>query len=111
MSTTFIDTNTLPRVKAPQGEIRQVLSEEIVGAKNVDGALRWLDGETFDAVADNKYQLLYLMEGAATIVLEGKEYPVKKGWGVYLEPGETASIKADGQVKLFHLIVPIIPSN
>ncbi|HTI67074.1 MAG TPA: AraC family ligand binding domain-containing protein [Caulobacteraceae bacterium] len=112
MTTTFIDTNVLPRVKTPQGQMTEVLNEHLAGAKNVNGALRWLDGgEAFDATASNKHQLLYLMEGAARISLDGKDYDVTKGCGVYLEPSETATIKAVGEpVKLFHLVVPVVPA-
>jgi hypothetical protein len=53
------------------------------------------------------------MEGAAKISLDGKDYDVGKGCGVYLEPAETAKIQpaAGGSIKLFHLVVPIVPAN
>ena len=114
MSTTFIDTNVLPRVKTSQGEQTEVLNEQLAGAKNVTGILRWLSGaESFEAVASNKHQLLYVMEGSAKISLDGKDYDVGKGCGVYLEPAETAKIQpaAGGSIKLFHLVVPIVPAN
>lgn len=48
MTTTFIDTNKLPRVETPEGEVVEILNGKLAGAKNVVGALRWLDaGETF----------------------------------------------------------------
>jgi hypothetical protein len=48
------------------------------------------------------------MEGDAVIRLEGKDYPVKRGAGIYLGPSETASFSHAGSTaaKLFHLIVP-----
>jgi glyoxylate utilization-related uncharacterized protein len=109
---TFIDTNQLPRVKTPQGEATEVLNQALAGAKNVLATLRWLKGgEHFDAKAAGKHQLLYLMEGAGSIQLEGKKYDVAKGAGVYLGPAESATIQAsDGaSLKLFHLAVPPIP--
>jgi|SRR5579862_5978077 len=109
---TFIDTNQLPRVKTSQGEAAEVLNNALAGAKNVLGTLRWLqDGGQFDAVPLDQHQLIYLMEGSGTIHLEGKDYDVPKGAGVYLGPSETATIKAGpGQtLKLFHLIVRQIP--
>jgi hypothetical protein len=53
-----------------------------------------------------------LMEGKGTIRLENKDYEVSKGAGVYLAPSETATIQAasNDSVKLFHLVVPKIPS-
>jgi hypothetical protein len=110
-TTTFIDTNQLPRVKTPQGEATEILNNALVGAKNVVGTLRWLrSGERFKADPSDKHQLIYLMEGKGSINLENKDYDVPRGAGVYLGPSETASITAtDGELKLFHLVVPQIP--
>jgi quercetin dioxygenase-like cupin family protein len=112
MALTFIDTNELPRVKTPQGEATEVLNQQLVGAKNVLGTLRWLNsGEKFAAEPSDKHQLIYLMDGEANINLEQRDYAVKKGAGVYLGPQETATITAppDSSAKLFHLVVPQIP--
>jgi hypothetical protein len=113
MTTTFIDTNKLPRVQTPEGEATEVLNDALAGARNVVGTLRWLkSGEQFEANAPGKHQLIYLMEGAGAILLEHKEYEVAKGGGIYLGPSETAIVKAgNGQsVKLFHLVVLQIPT-
>ena len=110
--TTFINTNELPRVKTPQGEVTEILNQQLVGAKNVFGTLRWLrGGEKFEPEIVNKHQLIYLMEGAGKIRLDGKDYDVAKGAGVYLGPSETAAIQAGAgaALKLFHLVVPHIP--
>lgn len=112
MDVTFIDTNALPKVKTPAGEITEVLNQALVGARNVLAALRWLeDGETFEARPEGKHQLIYLMEGSGRIALAGKEYDVAKGAGVYLGPDEGATISAaaGAKLKLFHLTVPQIP--
>ncbi len=54
-SLTFIDTNKLPRVKTPQGEVTEILNQQLVGAKNVLGTLRWLSpGEKFEAATARK---------------------------------------------------------
>jgi glyoxylate utilization-related uncharacterized protein len=111
-TTTFIDTNQLPRVKTPQGEATEIINSALVGAKNVLGTLRWLkSGEQFQAEPKDKHQLIYLMEGKGTISLENKDYDVPRGAGVYLGPSETATIKAGAgeTLKLFHLEVPPIP--
>jgi quercetin dioxygenase-like cupin family protein len=113
MTTTFIDTNKLPRVKTPQGEVTEILNQALVDAKNVHGELRWLkSGEKFQAAPADKHQLIYLMEGQGTIRLDGKDYEVSKGAGVYLGPSETATLQpgAGASLKLFHLIVPKIPA-
>ena len=94
-TTTFIDTNKLPRVKTPQGEVTEILNEALAGAKNVLGMLRWLQsGETLETETLNKHQLLYLMEGKGKIRLDNKDYDVTKGAGVYLGPSEHATIQA-----------------
>ena len=110
--TLFIDTNKLPRVKTPQGEATEILNEQLAGAKNVLGTLRWLkSGERYKTDTSDKHQLLYLMEGKGSIHLENKVHEVSKGMGVYLAPSETAVIQAaDGaSMKIFHLVVPRIP--
>ena len=110
--TLFIDTNKLPRVKMPQGEATEILNEQLAGAKNVLGTLRWLkSGEKYQTDKSDKHQLLYLMEGQGSIHLENKEHEASKGMGVYLGPSETATIQAaDGaSLKIFHLVVPQIP--
>jgi quercetin dioxygenase-like cupin family protein len=110
-STTFIDTNSLPRTTTPQGQYTEILNGALAGAKNVLGVLRWIQpGQSFKAEAGNKHQLLYLMEGAGRIQLESKDHEVTKGMGIYLGPTETATISATSSaVKIFHLTVPQIP--
>ena len=111
-SLTFIDTNQLPRVKTPQGEVTEILNQQLVGAKNVLGTLRWLSpGEKFEAGPQEKHQLIYLMEGQGSIRLDNQDYHVSRGAGVYLGPSESAAIQAGAgsSLKLFHLVVPGIP--
>ena len=109
---TFIDTNKLPRKTTAEGEVTEVLNQDLCGAKNVVAALRWLkSGEKFTAEASNKHQLLYLMEGKGSIHLNNKDYDVSKGAGVYLGPSESAMIEpaTSASLKLLHLVVPRIP--
>jgi mannose-6-phosphate isomerase-like protein (cupin superfamily) len=46
------------------------------------------------------------MEGSGSAELEGKEYDVGPGAGLYLGPGESAGLRATGGggLKVFHLI-------
>jgi len=112
MSTTKIDTGACERVRLDgnRGEVAEIVNKALCGAENVLGMLRWLGaGERFAAdTLDDRHQLIYLMEGEGSIALEGKDYEVARGAGVYLEPGETAAISQRGAapVKLFHLVVP-----
>ena len=115
MSLTFIDTNKISHTKLPgSGEFAEILNAQLCGAKNVAGSLRWLKaGDKLDVRSDkNTHQLVYLMEGEATITLDSKEYKVKKGSGVYVGPSDAVVIKQAGtnSLKLFHLVVPHLPS-
>lgn len=113
--TTFIDTKQCQRVKIDdgQGQVAEIVNRELCGAENVTGMLRWLaETESLDAESlENTHQLIYLMEGAGVITLEGKDYDVPKGAGIYLEPTETARITQAGNepLKLLHLVVPKVP--
>jgi hypothetical protein len=111
--TQFIDTSALPRVATPGGgEMVEILSDRLTGAKNVVGTLRYLaGGESFVAAPVERHQLLYLMEGRGRLLLEGTPHDVEKGMGLYLAPAEGATLTAaDGaSLKLFHLVVPQIP--
>jgi glyoxylate utilization-related uncharacterized protein len=110
MANTYIDTNQLPHTNVPGGEYVEILNNALCGANNVVGTLRWLKpGERYDAASDARTnQLLYLMEGEATITLNAKAHDVAKGHGLYLGPSESATISQRGTapVKLFHLVVP-----
>jgi mannose-6-phosphate isomerase-like protein (cupin superfamily) len=114
MSTTFIDTNGIAPVTLPDGHGRyaEILNNALCGCRNVVGSLHWLDaGQTLDAANDaSTHQVLYLMEGRGKIRLEGKDYDVGKGAGVYLGPSEAACITQAGSqpLKLFHLVVPSV---
>jgi quercetin dioxygenase-like cupin family protein len=113
MPLTFIDTNRLSKeATAGQGDVTEILTERLCGAHNVHGSVRWLKaGESFEPQSADRHQLVYLMDGKGSIRLDARSYDVERGAGVYLGPGETATIRpADGSsLKLFHLIVPQIP--
>jgi quercetin dioxygenase-like cupin family protein len=113
VTATFIDTFKLPRKSSPQGDYREVLNNDLVGAKNVVATVRWLkNGQTYKAAAQGKHQMIYLLKGDGTIRLENKDYEVGKGAGVYLAPNEGASVTARGaELQLFHLQVRPVPQN
>ena len=100
MTTTFIDTNACPRVRpgGNEGEVAEIVNQALCGAEDVTGMLRWMDtGERFNVSAlPRTHQLIYLMEGGGVISLEGKNYEVGKGTGIYLEPNERATISHAG---------------
>ena len=111
MSLTFIDTNKIAPVSIPgSGTLAEIMGEKLCGAKNVVGCLRWLAaGDKLAlAVKPGFHELVYLMSGEGTITLNGKDYDVAKGNGIYVGPGESAGIRQRGSsaLKLFHLVVP-----
>jgi quercetin dioxygenase-like cupin family protein len=115
--TTFIDTSQCPRVKTDdgQGEFSEIVNRKLCGAENVTGMLRWLsESESLEAEPmENTHQLVYLMEGSGVINLEGKDYDVPKGAGIYLGPDEKARISQSGDtpLKLLHLVVPKVSDS
>jgi len=115
MTTTFIRTGDCAKRRiAGAGEVAEVMNEKLCGAKNGLGMLRWLGaGDRLDARSkQNEHQLVYLMEGQAVIALNGKDYEIGKGAGIYLGPGEAATVNhaGAGTLKLFHLVVPKLAS-
>jgi glyoxylate utilization-related uncharacterized protein len=110
MANTYIDTNRIPRSTiAGAGEVAEILNSQLAGAKNVVATLHWLNrGDHLDAGEPGFHHLVYLMEGEATIALNGGDHRVGKGAGVYLGPSETARISHAGTspLKLFHVTVP-----
>jgi glyoxylate utilization-related uncharacterized protein len=110
MANTYIDANRIGRTTiAGAGEVAEILNNQLAGAKNVVATLHWLNhGDHLDAGEPDFHHLLYLMEGEATIALNGGNHGVGKGAGVYLGPAETARISHAGSspLKLFHLTVP-----
>ncbi len=108
----YIDTSQCERRRLPdgQGELAEVMNRSLCQAENGVATLRWLaDGDRLRVEAqESTHQLIYLMEGPGVIELEGKDYEVAQGGGIYLGPGESAGIRPGGPqgLKLFHLVVP-----
>lgn len=106
---TFIDTGTCERKKLAEGlgEAAEILNNEICGAEEMNASLRWLgEGERFEVTPlSRSHQVIYMMEGIGVVSLEGKEYEVGPGAGLYLGPGESATLSGSGKtLKAFHLI-------
>jgi len=112
--TTFINTAECQRVDLGdlKGEVSEIVNKQLCGAEDVVAMLRWLrEGQRFEAESmKDTHQLVYLMEGDGVINLDGKDYEVNEGAGIFLNPAETASVSqsGDGTLKLLHLVVPKI---
>jgi glyoxylate utilization-related uncharacterized protein len=112
MPNTYIDSGALPRTSIiGAGEMTEVLNDALAGAKNVIATVHWLNpGDALHAGTAGYHHLVYLMDGEATISLNGAEHRVARGAGLYLGPAERARIAHAGQatLKLFHLTVPTL---
>lgn len=115
--TTFIDTEKCERISTQdlQGDYAEIVNKELCGADNVLGMLRWLEkGQKYNADSlRDTYQVLYLLEGEATASLNGKDYDISTGMGIYLESEETTRVsqRGAGVSKFLHLVVPKLPAN
>jgi quercetin dioxygenase-like cupin family protein len=112
--TTFIETGKCARrAVRGAGEVAEIVNRELCGAENEVVMLRWLKGgDRLEAQPlKDTHQLIYLMEGKGVITLNGKDYDVNRGAGIYLGPSEAASVRpaaANAALKLLHLVVPHI---
>lgn len=115
MATTFIKTGDCARVSVPgAGQVAEVINQALCGAKNVVAKLRWLGADDLLQAQGQPatHQLLYFMEGSGVITLNGKDYSVGKGAGVYCGPNEGVAIRPEGgSAKLFHLVVPEVADS
>jgi mannose-6-phosphate isomerase-like protein (cupin superfamily) len=105
---TFIDTGSCERktLGEGQGETAEIVNNDNCGAEQMRAALRWLgEGDRFEvAPLPGSHQVIYIMEGNGVVSLNGKEYDVGPGAGLYLGPGEGADLRGGETLKAFHLI-------
>jgi mannose-6-phosphate isomerase-like protein (cupin superfamily) len=96
-----IDLETRPRIPVAEGHVRKILgpSEEgtrvQIAVENVDA------GQTCRLAPTDRTQVAYILEGKdakVTYTFAGKsgEQTTQRRAGIYLEPGETATIAASG---------------
>lgn len=107
---TFVDTGACERksLGEGQGEAAEVVNQSLCGAEQISASLRWLgEGDRLEAAPlSGSHQLIYMMEGNGVVSLDGKDYDVGPGAGLYLAPGESADLRCagEGTLKAFHLI-------
>ena len=106
----FPGSRLSPIANNPRPTLRRLFAD-LSNTSNVGTMIDIMASGTSFARLNDAAELIYVMDGEATISLEQKEYAVKKGAGVYLGPQETATITAPAgsRAKLFHLVVPQIP--
>ncbi len=107
---TFVDTGACERKSLGEGrgEAAEVVNQSLCGAEQISASLRWLgEGDRLEAAPlSGSHQLIYMMEGNGVVSLDGKDYDVGPGAGLYLAPGESAALRGagGGTLKAFHLI-------
>jgi quercetin dioxygenase-like cupin family protein len=102
-----IDTKSRNKTPMPVGTVRHILSPSNDATK-VQVAIEEMDpGKEWRVPTSDKTQVVYLTEGSAEITYKKAVHQATRGCGVYLEPGEEATIKAlGGRVVLLHVVVP-----
>ena len=94
-----IDIASKARTRTPDGDVTTVLSPREDGTR-VEVAVRHLDpGTTYRLVRSEKTQVAYILEGSdATLThttgAHTAEHKAQRRTGIYLEPGEEATISA-----------------
>lgn len=108
----IINIGTRPRTADAAGSERAVLSADETGTR-VRVAIQEVEaGKSFRLAPSDRTQVAYLLDGADARVAHGiggqpQEQPLPRRAGIYLEPGEEATIAAAGApLTLFVVTVP-----
>ena len=94
-----IDTQSRPRVPVGEGHVRRILGPSEEGTR-VQVAIKDVDvGKTCNLTRSDRTQLAYVLEGEDakirhTSAGNATEYTTQRRAGVYLEPGEDATVTA-----------------
>ncbi|MGM0432553.1 MAG: AraC family ligand binding domain-containing protein [Spirochaetota bacterium] len=113
----YIDTKACEKIALgkAQGVVAEIMNKELCGAETGIASLRWLGTEERFQTPENfpGIQLLYIIEGEASVSLAGNHYDLEKGSGVYLEQNETVSVQNLQQevLNILHIEVPHKPSE
>jgi len=108
MSITVIDTNLRRKESVPAGTVRHIITSDD-GAQDVRAAIQEIEpGKSAEFNSENRSHLVYVLEGeGGQLSLKGAKHVARKGAGLYLEPGEKATLSAGAtRLSLLHLHVP-----
>jgi mannose-6-phosphate isomerase-like protein (cupin superfamily) len=109
MRLNLIKTNDRERVPTAAGTMREIITARDAGARDVRAALHDVEpNKSLEVSAGSRAHLLYTIDGSGgQFSYKGKTSPATKGTGVYLEPGEQASVSAGAsKLLLIDLHVP-----
>src|SRR6266850_6713627 len=109
---TVLDTTSRNRIPMSEGTVRDILAP-VNDATRVHVAIREVDaGKVFPILPGDKTQVVYVLEGKAGEITfdqvhTSAVHAAQRGCGLYMEPGEKATIKASGtRLVLLHVTVP-----
>ncbi len=108
MSINVINTNSRKKAPTTAGTVREIIGADD-GAKNVRASIHEVEpNRSLEFNSGNRTHLVYVIEGTGgQFSFKGEKYAAKKGTGLYLEPGEKASVSAGGtKLVLIQLNVP-----
>jgi quercetin dioxygenase-like cupin family protein len=108
MSINVIDTNNRRKESGPAGTVREIITSDD-RAKDVRAAIYEIEpGKSLDFSSGNRAHLFYVLEGeGGQFSFKGASHTAKKGTGLYLEPGEKASVSTGAaRLSLLQLHVP-----
>src|SRR5215471_17790390 len=108
MSITVIDTNNRRKESVPGGTVRHIITSDD-RAKDVRAAIQEIEpGKSAEFNSENRSHLLYVLEGdGGQFSFKGANHVARNGAGLYLEPGEKATISAGAtRLSVLHLHVP-----
>jgi mannose-6-phosphate isomerase-like protein (cupin superfamily) len=106
---TVIDIASRARTRTPEGDVRTVLSPREDGTR-VEVAIRDVEpGQTYRLARSEKTQVAYLFEGrdatlTHTTSAHTAEHQAQRRTGIYLEPGEEATISASATALVILLV-------
>src|SRR3977135_690169 len=109
-----INIESQPRIPVAEGHVRKVLGSSDEGTR-VEVAIDEVDpGKTWRLALSDRTQVAYILEGndaKVTHTTAGKtaDYTAQRRAGIYLEPGEEATVTASGTPLL--LLVITVPKH
>ncbi|MEQ1731998.1 MAG: cupin domain-containing protein, partial [Vicinamibacterales bacterium] len=98
---TVIDAESKPRTSITEGHVRHILAPSEDGTR-VDVAIKDVEpGKTCRLSSSDRTQVVYVLDGKDATITHTRpgatsDYVAQRRTGVYLEPGEEASVTASG---------------
>lgn len=110
----IIDSNAAEAKPVESGFERTICGQSLCGSKTLTVYRRTvLAGRRFEALANNDYHLVYVMETSkgGVISFNDASHKAEEGAGVLVAPGESAQFEASGSdMELLHMVTPKPPA-